>query len=114
MPNSKPIIRGTIYHPPNQSNLLKVQNKNINKIDLVNKEIYILGGLNIYLFPNDHIFSKQSMLNSKSIPSDIKSYYKFCTFLSLHQLIKVPTCITCNSATINDHVLASYPERVTQ
>ena len=54
------------------------------------------------------------MLNNKSIPSDVKSYYEFCTFFSLHQLIKVPTRITCNSATIIDHILASYPERVTQ
>ena len=53
------------------------------------------------------------MLNYKSIPSDVKSYYEFCTFFALHQLIKVP-CITCNSATIIDHILASYPERVTQ
>ena len=54
------------------------------------------------------------MLNNKSIPSDVKSYYEFCTFFSLHQLIKVPTRITCNSPTIIDHILASYPERVTQ
>ena len=54
------------------------------------------------------------MLNNISIPSDVKSYYEFCTFFSLHQLIQVPTRITCNSATIIDHILASYPERVTQ
>ena len=54
------------------------------------------------------------MLNKKSIPSDVKSYYEFCTFFRLHQLIKVQTCITCNSVTIIDHILASYPERVTQ
>ena len=54
------------------------------------------------------------MLNNMSIPSDVKSYYEFCMFFSLHQLIKVPTRITCNSATVIDHILASYPERVTQ
>ena len=54
------------------------------------------------------------MLNNKPIPSDVKSYYEFCTFFSLHQSIKVPTRTTCNSATIIDHILASYPERVTQ
>ena len=54
------------------------------------------------------------MLNNSLIPSDVKSYYEFCTFFSLHQLIKVPTRITCNSATIIDHILASYLERVTQ
>ena len=60
------------------------------------------------------MFSQKIMLNNKSIPSDVKSYYEFCTFFSLYQLIKVPTRITCNSTTIIDHILASYPERVTQ
>ena len=54
------------------------------------------------------------MLNNKTIPSDVKSYYEFCIFFSLHQLIKVSTRITCNSATITDHILTSYPKRVTQ
>ena len=53
------------------------------------------------------------MLN-KSISSEVKSYYEFCTFFGLHQLIKVSTRITCNSTTIIDHILASYPERVTR
>ena len=51
------------------------------------------------------------MLNNKSIPSDLKSYYEFCTIFSLHQLIKVPKRISCNSTTIINHILASYPER---
>ena len=38
----------------------------------------------------------------------------FVFIFSLHQLIKVPTRITCNSTSIIDHILASYPERVTQ
>ena len=54
------------------------------------------------------------MLNNKSIPSDVKSYFQFCTFFGLHQLIKVPALVTCNSATIIDHILANCPERVTQ
>ena len=35
-------------------------------------------------------------------------------FFSFNQLIKVPTRITCNNATIIDHILASCPEKVTQ
>ena len=31
-------------------------------------------------------------------------------FFSLHQLAKVPTGITCNSATTIDHILPSYSE----
>ena len=103
LPNSKPIIVGTIYRPPNQSNFLEVLNENMNKIDSVSNETYILGDFNINLSLNySYIFSKKDMLNHKSIPSDVKSYYEFCTFFSLHQLIKVPTRITCNSATIID------------
>ena len=54
------------------------------------------------------------MLNNKSIPSDVKSYYGSCTFFSLHQLIKVPTSISCNNASIIDHILANYPKEVTK
>ena len=35
------------------------------------------------------------MLQSQSIPSDIKNYCVFCTIFSLKQLIKVPTLVTC-------------------
>ena len=91
----------------------------MNKIDSISNKIYILGDFNINLSLNDsYIFSKKQKnkkeVNNKSIPNDVKTYYEFCTFFSLHQLIKVGTCITCNSTTIIDHILASYPERVTQ
>ena len=87
----------------------------MNKNDSINNETYILGDFNINLSLNDsYIFSKKDMLNNESIPSDVKSYYEYCTFFDLHQLIKDPTRITCNSPTIIDHILANYPERVTQ
>ena len=35
-------------------------------------------------------------------------------FFSLHQLIKVQTRTTCNSTTIIDHILPSFPDRLTQ
>ena len=115
LPNSKPITVGTIYRPPNQSNFLEVLNENMNKIDSISNEIYILGDFNINFSLNDsYIFSKKGILNNKSFPSDVKSSYEYCTYFSLHQLIKVPTRITCNSATIIDHILANYQERVTQ
>ena len=61
-----------------------------------------------------HILSQKNMLNNKSILSDVKNYYGFCGLFSQHQFIKIPVCITCNSATNIDQILASYPERVTQ
>ena len=53
-------------------------------------------------------------VNNNSLQTEVKSYYEFSIFISLHQLITVPTRLTCNRATIIDHILASYPERVTQ
>ena len=115
LPNSKPVIVGTIYCPPSQNNFLELLNSNMNKINSVDNEIYILGDFNINLFLNDsYVLEKNNILNSKSIPNDVKSYHEFCTFFGLKQLIKVPTRTTPSSSTIIDHILASYPERVTQ
>ena len=57
---------------------------------------------------------KKNILNSKTIPNDVKSYHKFCTFFRLKQLIKVQTRTTTSSFTIIYHISASYLERVTQ
>ena len=56
------------------------------------------------------------MLNNKSIQFQVmsKATMTFVLFFSLHQLMKVPTRVTCNSAAIIDHILASYPERITE
>ena len=87
----------------------------MNNIDSVNNEFYILGDFNINLYINDsYILAKKNILNNKSVPSDVKSYQKFCTFFELRQLIIIPTRITTGSSTIIDHILASFPERVTQ
>ena len=87
----------------------------MNKINSVDDEIYILGDFSINLFLNDcYILEKKNILNCKSVPSDVKSYHEFCTFFGLKQIIKVPTSTTTSSSTIIDHILASYPERVTK
>ena len=56
--------------------------------------------------------TKNNLLQSQSIPSDIKKCNEFCTIFDLKQLIEVPTCITCSNSTIIDHILASFPNRV--
>ena len=38
-------------------------------------------------------FGQKNILSSKSVPSDVKSHHKFCTFFGLKQLT-VPTRIT--------------------
>ena len=54
------------------------------------------------------------MLQSQSIPSDIKKYHEFCTMFGPKQLIEVPTRVTCSSSTITDHMLAISANRVSQ
>ena len=54
------------------------------------------------------------MLQSQSIPCDIKKYYEFCSMFGLKQLTEVPTRVTCSSSTIIDHILASFSDRVSQ
>ena len=53
-------------------------------------------------------------MNSKSVPSDVKSHPEFCTCFELKHLIKVATRTTTSSSRIIDNNLASYPERATQ
>ena len=69
LPNTKPVTVGTIYRPPNQSKFLEILNDNMNKINSVNNEIYILGDFNISLHINDsYILAKKNILNNKSVP----------------------------------------------
>ena len=82
LPNPKPITVGTIYCPPNESNFLQILNNNMSKIDSVNNEIYFLRDFIINLYINDsYISTKKDILNNKSVPSNVKSYHEFCTFL---------------------------------
>ena len=87
----------------------------MNKIDSVNNEIYILGNFNIKFYLNDsYILAKKIILNNKSVPSDAKSHHEFCRYFVSEQLIKVLTRVTFSSSSIIDHILTSFPERVTQ
>ena len=115
LPNTKPIVVGIVYRPPSQSEFLEIINTHFSKLDTNNNEICILGDFNINLYlDNTYIFQKNNLLQSQSIPSDIKKYYECCTMFGLKQLIEVPTRVTCSSSTIIDHILASFPDRVSQ
>ena len=112
---SQLVIVGTICCPPSQNNFLKLLFRNLNKIKSVDNEIYILGEFKINFFLNDsYILEKKNILNSKSIPGDVKSYHEFCTFFGLKLLIKVQKMTTASSFKITDRILTSYPERTTQ
>ena len=44
----------------------------------------------------------------------ILEYQEFFNFFGLKQLISCTTCTSCSSSTIIDHILANYPDRVSQ
>ena len=91
LPNSKPMIVGTIYRPSTQNNFLELMNSNMKKINSVDDEIYILGNFSINFFLNDfHILEKKNILNSKSIPSYVKSYHEFCAFFWIKAINRSP------------------------
>ena len=78
---SKPVIVGNIYRHQSQNYFVELLNSNMNKINSVDNEIYFVGDFNINLFLNDSdILGKK---NSKSIPSNVKSYHELCTFFGL-------------------------------
>ena len=115
LPNTKAIVVGIIYQPSSQSEFLEIINTHFSKLDTNNNEIYILGDFNInFYLNNSYIFEKNNLLQSQSIPSDIKNTMNSVQCLVLNKLIEVPTHVTCSSSTIIDHILASFPNRVLQ
>ena len=60
LPNTKPIVVGTIYRPPNQTNFMEIFNENLSKVDTNNVETYILGDFNINLWQNGHYVFKNT------------------------------------------------------
>ena len=114
MPHTKPITVGIIYRPPNQSKLLDIFEENLPKLSTSYREIYFLGDFNIYLFENGKYVFQEPSSNNKNLDSFTKKDHECCTLFGLKQLIKCPTRVTCNSSSILDHALASFPDRVSQ
>ena len=115
LPKTKPMTVGIVYRPPTQTSCLETMNEHFFKLDTINKETYILGDLNINLYLNNkYVFEKCSTIVSDTIPYDVLKYQEFSNVFNLKQLISRPTRITCSSSTIIDHILASYPDRVSQ
>ena len=45
---------------------------------------------------------------------EVKNYFQFCSLHGLEQLIKSPTRVTCITFSLIDHILTTFPERVSQ
>ena len=74
IPNTKPIVVGPIYRPPNQISFMKIFNENLSKEDTKNVETYILGDFNLNFWWNDHyVFQKHNFLSCHSVLNDVKN-----------------------------------------
>ena len=97
MPNSKPILVGITYRPPDQSGFLNNLSAAITGTTSFDaNEAYILGDLNIDLQ------KRQS------------NYREFCSLHGLKQLITSPTRVTETTSSLLDHVLTNSCDRVSQ
>ena len=67
----------------------------------------------IFFENGKYVFGKFSS-NNKSLDLFAINYHKCSSLFGLKQQIKCPTRATCNSSSILDHVLASFPDRVSQ
>ena len=67
---------------------------------------------------NINLFSKQKYIfhqtNTQSMSPEVKNYFQFCSLYDLEQLIKSPTRVTCSTSSLIDHILTTFPERVSQ
>ena len=61
-----------------------------------------------------YIVHDDNTISSKLLSSDVKNYHQFCTMRGLKQLTKSPTRVTCSTSTLTNHILASFPSRVSQ
>ena len=108
----KPIVVGIIYQPPSQSEFLEIINTHFSKLDTNNNEIYILGNFNTNLYLNNSYFFKKIICFKANRLLVTSKNTEFCAMFGLKQLIEAPTCVTCSSSTIMNHILASLPNRV--
>ena len=92
LPNTKPIVVGTTYHPPNQTNLMEIFTENLSKYPKLKRTLK----QNVHHVFQKHFFFLFSFC--PSVSNDVKNYFEFWTMLG-------PTWIACGSRSIIDHVL---------
>ena len=94
---TKPIIVGTVYRPPSQTNFLQFFELTLTKLrsDL---EVYILGDLNICFLHKASSFCR--------------SYINVLDLFGLTQIINSATRMTQHSASLLDHIICNQKEKI--
>ena len=102
LPKTKPILVGTGYRPPKQSDFFDhLEDCLLNCDRLGDSECYFLGDMNVNVLPG--VRNKGGLFKSLS---EWQSMFDF------FQLITEPTRLSGNSTSLLDHVFVSHTERV--
>ena len=110
LPNSKPILIGILYRPPDQSGFLDMVSSAIADMeDFDNQEAYILGDLNFNLLDKSKYILDTKY--SKVMVPWAKKYSQFCCMHNLKQL-RSPTRVSKATSTLLDHILTYSNELV--
>ena len=95
LPNSKPILIGIIYRPPDHPGFLDMVSSAIADMeDFDNQEAYILGNLNLNIL-NKSKYILDTKYSKEMVPS-AKKYSQVCYMHNLKQLIRSPTRVASN------------------
>ena len=88
--------------------------KKFSNLNLKDNETYLLRDFNINLFQNDKYIlnKKRSTTSQGSLHTITNRYTEFCQILSLKQLIRCATRVTCNTSTLIDHILTNSTEKI--
>ena len=111
LPKSKAFTVGIFYRPPNKYNFIDLINDDFNNLNAENNDLFILGDMNINLL-NKNFFGKNS--HDVTTCPLLKKYKEFVSSFGLKQLIRQETRVTCNSASLIDHILTNASEKISQ
>lgn len=99
LPKTNPILVGTFYRPPKQSNFVEHLETILANLRS-DRETYLLGDANI-------CFKHKTSLLFKFFLRDLRIF-------DLQQIISEPTRIARTSSSIIDHILTSHKDRLSQ
>ena len=114
LPNSKPILIGILYRPPNQSGFLdSLSTAILNSEKSDNQEVYLLGDLNFNLLDSKgkYILDQNHEANTTTW---YKQYRNLCISNNLKQLIRLETRTAKGTFSLLDHILTNTDELVLQ
>ena len=117
LPTSQSVTIGIFYRPPNQNNFLEQISNDFIKLYTEKKEVIILGDFNINLLQNGKYIlgeNRNRLRNNCTSHPLLKQYKQFLTNLGLKQHIKYATRVTCETATLIDHIITNSDDKLSQ